>query len=110
MSEQQARPDGRGDGGNGGRAPDRRSDVGKVAVRAIEQLADLLGTPPDRVIGVEPRDSGWRVRLEVVELERIPETTSILASYDVEVDGDGELIAYRRTGRYARGQIEGGYG
>jgi hypothetical protein len=28
----------------------------------------------------------------------------MLALYEIELDGDGELLAYRRTRRYIRGQ------
>jgi hypothetical protein len=112
MSERDQPPDGRGDGhGNdhpGGGATKGRLETEKAVLRAIEQLAMLLGSTPERVIGVEPRDDGWRVRIEVVELERVPDTTSVLASYDVDVDSEGGLIGYRRTRRYIRAQTEGG--
>lgn len=80
----------------------------EAARRAIEQLAPLLGTEPERVIGVQRRDGGWRVQVEVLELDRIPETTSVLASYDVDLGPDGELAGYRRAHRYTRAQIEAG--
>jgi Gas vesicle synthesis protein GvpO len=89
-----------------GGEPRRRLPADEAARLAAKQLTELLGSPPERVIGLERRDGGWRVRLEVVELERVPETTSVLASYEVDVDREGELIAYRRTRRYARAQIE----
>jgi Gas vesicle synthesis protein GvpO len=116
MSERVQPPDGRGDGhadghgdgDRGGGATKGRLETEKAVLRAVEQLATLLGATPERVIGVEPRDDGWRVRIEVVELERVPDTTSVLASYDVDVDGDGGLIGYRRTSRYTRAQTEGG--
>jgi hypothetical protein len=85
----------------------RRLPADEAARLAAKQLTELLGSPPERVIGLERRDGGWRVRLEVVELERVPETTSVLASYEVDVDQEGELIGYLRTRRYARAQIEG---
>jgi hypothetical protein len=87
--------------------PDRIA-ADEAARRATDQLAPLLGTEPERVIGVQSRNGGWRVRVEVLELERTPETTSVLASYDVDVDGDGELTGYRRTHRYARAQTDAG--
>jgi Gas vesicle synthesis protein GvpO len=85
----------------------RRIPAIEAARGAVEQLTSLLGIEPERVIGVEARDGAWRVRLEVVELKRIPETTSMMASYDVDVGLDGDLIGYRRTHHYARGQMEG---
>jgi hypothetical protein len=50
------------------------------------------------------------VTLEVVELRRIPESTDVLASYDVELDGDGGFLRFERGRRYNRSQAEGGGG
>jgi len=46
--------------------------------------------------------------VEIVELERVPRTTDILATYAVEIDGEGKLIAYDRVNRYYRNQPGGG--
>ena len=74
-----------------------------VARRATEQLTQLVGRPVERVIGVERTDDGWRVGVEVVEMRRIPETTDLLAEYDVDADDKGGLLGYRRISRYTRG-------
>jgi hypothetical protein len=47
------------------------------------------------------------VTLEVVELRRIPESTDVLASYEVELDGDGNFLSFERGGRYSRSQAGG---
>ena len=36
-------------------------------------------------------------------MRRIPDTTDVLALYEVDVDSDGDLEGYRRLRRYARG-------
>ena len=54
--------------------------------------------------GVEPSEDGWLVTVEVVEDRRIPSSTDVLATYETELDRDGELISYRRVRRYARGR------
>ena len=40
----------------------------------------------------------------MLELRRVPSTTDVLASYEAVVDGDGEVLEYRRTGQYVRGR------
>lgn len=75
---------------------------------AAEQLEELLGRSPESVSAVQPTEDGWKAQVEVMELERIPETTSVMASYRVTLDQDGELMAYEQTRRYARGQIDRG--
>ncbi|MET9515711.1 gas vesicle protein [Streptomyces sp. NPDC002994] len=73
---------------------------------AAQQLEGLLGRAPESVSAVRPTDDGWEAEVEVLELERIPETTSVMASYRVTLDKDGELMAYERIRRYTRGQID----
>ncbi|MGW7319537.1 gas vesicle protein GvpO [Streptomyces sp. NPDC054854] len=73
---------------------------------AAQQLAELLGRHPDSVSSLKPTEDGWEAQVEVVELERIPDTTSVMASYRVTLDEEGELISYERTRRYTRGMID----
>jgi hypothetical protein len=77
-----------------------------VAARAASELTGLIGRQAEGVVGVEQVDDGWRVQVEVVESRRIPDTTDILAIYEVDVDTDGEVTAYRRLSRYVRGRFK----
>ncbi|TDC52616.1 gas vesicle protein [Jiangella ureilytica] len=75
----------------------------EAAARAVEQLAMLSGRVAEAVTGLEKTDDGWRVRVEVLELERIPHSTDVLAEYAVDLDEEGDLTSYRRVRRYTRG-------
>jgi hypothetical protein len=77
-----------------------------VAAMAVRELIDLLGSEPTRVTGIERAGDAWKVTVEVVELERVPDTTSMMATYEVQLDDRGELLAYHRSGRYVRGRTE----
>jgi Gas vesicle synthesis protein GvpO len=77
-----------------------------IAVTAARELSELIGQVPEGIVGVERDEDGWRVQVEVVESRRIPETTDILAVYEVDVDSDGDVTGYRRLKRYVRGQTE----
>ena len=81
----------------------KRVTATQVAARAAHQLLELTGKEAEGVTGLERSDDGWKVRVEVVEVRRIPDTTDVLALYEVEVDEDGDLTGYRRLRRYARG-------
>jgi hypothetical protein len=83
---------------------ERRLRGRDVVVRAAHELRDFVGATPTGVVGLDRVDDGWRVSLEVLELRRVPDTSSIMACYDVELDDEGELVGYRRTGRYVRGR------
>jgi hypothetical protein len=75
----------------------------KVAALAAQQLLQLTGREVEGVTGLERTDEGWLVEVEVVEVRRIPDTTDVLALYELTVDEDGDLEGYRRLQRYVRG-------
>jgi hypothetical protein len=74
-----------------------------AAAEAARQLLQLTGKAAEGVTGFERTDDGWRVEVEVVEVRRIPDTSDVLALYELDVDEDGELEGYRRLRRYSRG-------
>jgi hypothetical protein len=88
-----------------GDRPDR--PAGLTAVTASEaglrHIAGLTGKEMEGVTLVEPADDGWVVVVEVVEDRRIPSSGDILALYEADLDLEGNLLAYRRKGRYRRG-------
>ena len=96
----QSRDDGQAD------QPLNAKDAAEVA---RELITELTGQEPVAMTSVEITDQdGWVAEFEVVEDRRIPSSSDILALYEVEMDADGELLGFRRTRRYLRGQTHGG--
>jgi hypothetical protein len=96
-------------GGNGSDEPRRskpRLPGSRAAKMAMQHLQALTGQQPESLSGLTPSGSGWKVALDVVELERIPRSTDVMASYEIELDEEGELVGYRRLGRYYRNQVD----
>ncbi|QKW10389.1 gas vesicle protein [Streptomyces sp. NA04227] len=92
---------------------DERDNVGEdriglsTAMRyAADQLAELLRCEPGSVSVVKATDDGWSAEVEIVELERVPDPMSVLASYRVALDPQGRMLAYERVRRYANGRID----
>jgi hypothetical protein len=79
----------------------------QFARRAMDTLAELVGCPAEGITAIRRNDDGWVVEVEVLEVERVPETSDVLASYEVEIDNDGEIVEFRRLRRYLRTQTEG---
>lgn len=76
----------------------------KVARSAAQQLVALTGRQAESVIGIQRAEDGWQVDLEVVESRRIPDSTDILATYQVQTNEGGDLTEYHRVRRYIRGK------
>ena len=83
--------------------PRRRPSGAKVAREAARQLVELTGKEAEGVVGLERTEDGWTVQVEVLELRRVPNTTDVLATYEVTLDEQGELEGYQRRARYVRG-------
>lgn len=72
---------------------------------AKRQLKELTGYPIDSVSEFGRRDEHWMLTITVVELNRIPPATDILAEYVVDLDDAGDVNAYRRGRRYYRDTV-----
>jgi hypothetical protein len=72
---------------------------------AKAQLGDLTGLPSDSVSGLAKADGGWELVVNMIELKRIPPSTDVLATYEVSLDGEGNVTAYHRSRRYLRDQV-----
>ncbi|MEU1216431.1 gas vesicle protein [Streptomyces sp. NPDC005791] len=77
-----------------------------AARAACESLERLICHPAEGVSAVRRHDDGWCVVVDVLEVPRIPDTTSLLASYEVQIDERGALTEYSRVRRYRRGSAD----
>ncbi|MEV5483351.1 MULTISPECIES: gas vesicle protein [Streptomyces] len=89
-----------------GKSGPKRIGAPAAMRRAAAQLAQMLQCEPGSVSALKGTDDGWSADVEIVEIQRVPDTASVLASYRVHLDEQGELVGYERTRRYARGQID----
>ena len=108
LAEEDSRRARRNPGRGAGRRPRRgsgdRLTAAKAGQAALGQITELTGKQPEGVTGVERGEDGWVVGVEVVEDRRVPSSTDLLATYEIELDMDGELMSYRRVRRYSRGR------
>lgn len=84
----------------------RRPKPMEVLRQARDQLSELTGMTAENVSSFEQTEDGWSVEVEVLELSRVPDTMSLMASYQVELDPEGQLTGYRRVRRYERGRAD----
>jgi hypothetical protein len=105
----------RRDNGSGedGSKPLEGGSVGEtteIVRRAREQFEALQGREPESISSLERTDGGWTATFEVVEMARIPNSMDVLASYEVALDEDKNMVRLSRARRYYRAQAgrEGG--
>lgn len=78
----------------------------KVAERAKAQLAAATNLEPLLVSGADRDGDGWRLRVEMVELQRIPEAQDVIGAYEVRLNDEGELLEWRRTALRRRDETD----
>lgn len=88
--------------------PATRDQLREIVEEARLALRDLHGSDAESVSFVGRNGEGWVVGLEVVEVRRIPDSTDVLATYEVELDGDGGVLRFERTRRYSRSEADRG--
>lgn len=91
-----------------GKEPQRRKSLTPMEVvrKGSAQFVELTGLEAESVSSFTRTDDGWSLEIEVLELSRVPDTMSLLASYEVELTADGDLAGYRRVRRYERGRAD----
>jgi hypothetical protein len=87
----------------------RSDDNGRLSASELSQAAlttveELTGYRPEAVTGLEWDGEFWKVTVDALELERIPNTTDLIGEYELRLDESGTLHGYRRTRRFVRGQ------
>ena len=49
---------------------------------------------------------GWELAVDVVEVRRVPDTASLLATYRVSTDDAGDVAGWERARRFNRGEAD----
>ena len=81
--------------------------VAELIELAKRQVAELTGLKPETVSSFSrDGDKNWIVKVEALELTRVPSTMDVLGTYEVTISGDGELVGFRRARRYHRASTE----
>jgi hypothetical protein len=83
----------------------------ELAQQARRQVAEMTGLESGTVTGLgRAGDDRWIVTVEVVELERIPNTMDVMGTFEVTLSEEGNLVGLRRSGRHRRSETDQGGG
>jgi hypothetical protein len=93
----------------GGDSSNGRMSARDLTLAARQTVEDLTGYKPEAVTGFQWDGETWLVSVDVCELERIPNTTDVMATYIVQLDDKGGLLGYKRDRRFERGHAQDGH-
>ncbi|MBI4339635.1 MAG: gas vesicle protein [Chloroflexi bacterium] len=75
-----------------------------ILEKAKSDLAAVTGLKPVSVTRAFKDDQGWHVRVEMIEMTRIPPATDVLGDYEVVLAEDGTMLRFERRKTRLRGQ------
>ena len=64
--------------------------------KARTQLGEFTGLPLGSTVSARKGERGWRLQVEVVEKKSIPDGQDILATYELTVDEDANVLDFTR--------------
>lgn len=79
-------------------------EITEILERSKRQVAAATGLKPVAVTSAARHDGGWRVRVELLEMSRIPPATDILGDYEALLDDEGALLSFERKRTRQRGE------
>ena len=79
-------------------------DVTAIIEQTKRQMAAITGLPAGTVARFDQDEGGWSVAIDMVEHRAIPRTNALLSSFEVKLDGDGNVLRWKRTARFLRSQ------
>jgi Gas vesicle synthesis protein GvpO len=89
-------------------AAGRATSGAEISDNAVREIRERTGREVESVTSLRRNDEGWSVEVEVLEVARIPDTTDLLALYDVQLDEAGDVQGFHRERRYVRGTPDDG--
>jgi hypothetical protein len=76
--------------------------MGQLIQKAREQLGDMTGLELGSIVSARRDDRAWHVRVEAVEKKSLPNSQDILATYDLTMDDDANVLDFSRIGMRKR--------
>jgi hypothetical protein len=73
--------------------------------RAKSQLAGVTGLKAQAVSSVVRDGVRWRLRIDMLEMARIPPATDVIGEYEVSLDEDGTMAGFERRRSRLRGDV-----
>lgn len=71
-------------------------DLKEAADRAVRELETLVNKEACGVVRAFQKDGKWYVDVEMLERRALPDSQDLLATYEIVLNGDGQVAQYER--------------
>jgi hypothetical protein len=80
-------------------------DMKNIIRQTKKQLTDTTGLKAEGVTQAFRDEQGWHVRVNVLEMSRIPPATDVLGDYEILLDDEGSMLKFERKRTRLRGDL-----
>jgi hypothetical protein len=87
--------------------PRKKKSLKDITKNAKVELKELTGFVASSVTSIKKDGNEWKVVIELLEKEGIPDRMDILGIYETRMDTQGNMINYERKGLRKRGDTAG---
>lgn len=70
--------------------------------KAKNDISKMIGLDPSSVVKTTKIEGGWQIAIEMVEKRSIPDGMDLLATYEVKLDEQGNILEFNRKGMRKR--------
>lgn len=77
--------------------------IAEMAERAKQQLAEVTGFKPVAVVASHRDAKGWHLSVDMLEMARLPDSTDLLGTYEVDLDEEGNMLRFEKKRTHLRG-------
>jgi hypothetical protein len=78
-------------------------EIQEASEAAKKNMETALKKKALSTAGIEQEENGWKVIVEIVEEEHIPNKFDLIGIYDVKIDNDGKVTGWSKRTTRIRG-------
>ncbi|VVB93714.1 Gas vesicle synthesis protein GvpO [uncultured archaeon] len=75
----------------------KKPDIKDISKTALTLTESIVNKKAEGITSMSAEDNGWKVNVEVLERKAVPDTQDLLSTYELKLNGDGEITGYKRT-------------
>jgi len=83
-------------------------NIKEVIEKVKKGISELTTLKLSTVVGAskDEENGAWKVTVELLEKESIPDSMDLLGTYEAQIDEGGEIVRFKRMGLRKRGDTE----
>jgi len=87
-------------------ADEKRMDVEDIQKKIFSVAKELLKKEPESISSIEKSEKGWKVQMEVLERNAVPDKFDLLKVFEFNLNENGKVLGFKQIKKIQRGDTE----